>query len=121
MSAVPAYKTTSTTAAKPRLRVVARKRNPLGSILLTLGMKFFVIAGIAFFVSSLCGQVMVEKARREGLKAVERSRDARKAEAILRRRLDSLTSLSSISEWAKGNSLIAPDNLVKEKSDAIIH
>jgi hypothetical protein len=69
--------------------------------------------GLTFLVSSLTGQVMVEKARREGIRSMQRAMDARKVEAVLRHRLDSITGLTSVDEWAKTHGFFAPDQLVK--------
>jgi len=73
--------------------------------LLTLGI---------FFASSLAGQVMVEKARRDGLRAVERNKAAIKDVARIRDRVQELTSSAAIQQWAEINHFIPPEGLVAE-------
>lgn len=77
---------------------------------------FATIAGVAFMCSSLLGQVMVEQARREGIRAMERAREARKMEAVLRSRLDVLTNLTSVEEWAKSKGMLAPEQQAQPSS-----
>lgn len=77
---------------------------------------FGIIAGIAFMSSSMLGQVMVEQARREGIRSMERAREARKMEALLRTRLDVLTNLTSIEVWAKSHGMLAPEQLAQPSS-----
>ena len=74
---------------------------------------FVIIAGIAFIGSSLSGNVMVEKVRREGLRAAERAREARKSEAILRQQVDILSSLGSVDDWAAAHGFTPPGGFAK--------
>ncbi|HVL38055.1 MAG TPA: hypothetical protein VM328_01570, partial [Fimbriimonadaceae bacterium] len=67
------------------------------------------LALLSFLASSLCGNVLMEKARREGLAASSRARDARRAEASVRRQVDALTSLGATETWAVANGFAAPD------------
>jgi hypothetical protein len=107
MSAVPVVRTR--TEAKPQARVVSRVRPSIAYILLVKSVSFILIALMVYLSSSLFGQVMVEKARREGIRATIRAREARKAESVLRRRLDSLTSLSAVEEWAGTHGFLPPE------------
>jgi hypothetical protein len=109
MSAVPA--TNTTTTAAPRLRARVARRSKTQTALKSRALAFATIVASTYLVSSLFGQVMVEKARREGISAVARASDARKMEAVLTRRLDSLTSLTSVDQWAKTHNFFPPDQL----------
>jgi len=89
--------------------VVAGRRTRVNTAaLLTL---FLVVGGSTFFASSLAGHVMVEKARREGISARQRAGDARKAGALLRARVDALTSLGAVEAWANSHGFVAPDGV----------
>jgi hypothetical protein len=75
-----------------------------------------MLASIAFVVSAasgLTGQVMMEKARREGIRAAVRAREARTAEALLRTRVTELTSMSSVQDWALAHGFQAPDMMTR--------
>lgn len=120
MSAVPATRTTTGPAVRPQLRVHVRPKPSIGSVVLNRFFAFSCIAIFAFFVSSLCGQVMVEKARREGIKALSRAVDARKEEASLRRRIDSLSSLSSIDDWARTHGFVSPESVALAKKETSV-
>jgi hypothetical protein len=130
MSAVPATKATPRVEERRRHRHRSRRPNPRPiqkpqdrmaerakakrrSIAMAQATTFAIIAGITFMASSLGGHVMVEKARREGLRAAERAREARKVEAVLRQKIDYMSSLSTVEAWATSHSFIAPDGLVQ--------
>lgn len=78
---------------------------------------FVILAGLSFIASSLSGHVMVEKVRREGLRAGERAREARKAEAVLRQQVDALSSLGSVEDWAAAHNFVGP-GIVARVGDA---
>lgn len=107
MSAVPASRPLVHT--RPQLRVVTRSRTKVVRIAIARCVMFGVVALATSAASSLAGSVMVEKARRDGIRAVERSRDARAAEAVLRTKVNELTSLSAIQDWAYSHGFEAPD------------
>jgi hypothetical protein len=111
MSAVPAIRSPwrSRTERRPALRVVSGTR--VRPRLSDAAILFVVVGGMAFFSSSLLGHVMVEKARREGISARARALDARKAETLLRSRIDGLTSLASVEGWAHAHGFVAPDGI----------
>jgi hypothetical protein len=88
-------------------RAKAKSRLAISSKLIT----FAIIVGFTFMASSLAGQVLVEKARREGIRATERARDARKAEAVLRQQVDALQSLDNVEAWATAHGFTAPDGI----------
>jgi hypothetical protein len=77
-----------------------------------------IIVGLTYLVSSMTGQVMVEKARREGISASGRALEARKVEAELGKRLDMLTSFASVDEWAKTHNFLPPDQLAATPGNA---
>jgi hypothetical protein len=71
---------------------------------------FTVMTGIAFSTLSLAGQVMVEKARRDGIRATYRARQTSREIADLRGQVQELSSSRSIDDWAAANGFIATDS-----------
>ena len=67
---------------------------------------FAVITGIAFSTLSLAGQVMVEKARRDGIRATARARQTSREIADLRGEVQDLASSRSIDDWAAANGYL---------------
>lgn len=93
--------------ARPSVRPVRatrRKANVTGR-LVTLAF----VALLSFGVSSLSGQVMLEKARHEKAAAVARTKEAQRAEVALREKLDDLTSADRIAEWASAHGFMPAD------------
>ncbi len=74
---------------------------------------FAVIVGVTYLISSLSGQVMVEKARREGIAASARAAEARKVVDELSQRLASLRDLPAVEAWAKTHKFFLPDQLAQ--------
>jgi hypothetical protein len=111
MSAIPA--THTYTEAAPRLRAATRFRKSTltATDVMARALAFSFIAGLSFLASSMGGQVMVEQARRDGISALGRSVEARRAESILRRKVESQASLSSIQSWAESNGFHAPEEM----------
>ena len=110
MSAVPAQKPIIVPRpARPQLRVEIGVQPSVKSKVFAKSALFAVLTLSFFFSSSLAGQVMVEKARRDGLHAVERARDASKETAILRDRVQDLTRGSAIDSWALENGFTTPE------------
>lgn len=107
MSAIPASRPISASRRKARTQARART-NVWGSILGGAAL-FAVVAVATFLASSMAGQVMVEKARREGISAQRRASDARRAEAALRSRISELTGFTAMENWALSHGYIAPD------------
>jgi hypothetical protein len=56
---------------------------------------------------------MMEKARREGIRAQERARAARKAEIVLRQSIDAMTGLTALNDWAQAHGFRAPEQLTE--------
>ena len=107
------HRVTSGPIAQTRVHTRTRTRGRSGSESQTIARAatFAIIVCCAFIASSLFGNVMVEKARREGLRAAERAREARKAETVLREQVDMLVSLTAVEDWATAHSFVAPDGL----------
>jgi hypothetical protein len=72
-------------------------------------MTFCVLAASTYLVSSMSGQVMVEKARRDGITAQRRATEAKRAEAGLRSRINELTGFSNLEAWALAHGFVASD------------
>src|SRR5688572_33048980 len=125
MSAIPATGPSTTTTERrqhrsrseperrPARRVMTRRQARDRSATWAKVTGFVIIAGLTFMASSLAGQVMVEKARREGLRASERAREARKVEAVLRQKIDYLGSLGTVEAWATSHNFVAPDGVIQ--------
>jgi|GEM_PF-2419979 len=116
MSAVPVHKPIiiARPKAKPELRVEQGTRPSVLTLILSRAALFTLLTLGIFFASSLAGQVMVEKARRDGLRAVERNKAAIKDVARIRDRVQELTSSAAIQQWAEINHFIPPEGLVAE-------
>ncbi|HTQ09619.1 MAG TPA: hypothetical protein VMI31_06065 [Fimbriimonadaceae bacterium] len=116
MSAVPVNKPIiiARPKAKPELRVEQGTRPSILSLLLAKAVLFAMLTLGIYFASSLAGQVMVEKARRDGLRAVERNQAASKEVAFLRDQVQAITDSSAIASWAELNHMIPPEGLVAQ-------
>ena len=91
---------------QPIRRVKTQKRV---SALVAQSASFVVVTGIVFSTFSLMGQVMVEKARRDGIRASERARSASRDIAALRQDVQNLSSSQSIDDWATSNGFVPTD------------
>ncbi|HWA84297.1 MAG TPA: hypothetical protein VG820_12710, partial [Fimbriimonadaceae bacterium] len=100
------------TRPKPQLRVEQGTAPSVASRVLTKSATLVAVTLAVFFASSLSGQVMVEKARRDGLRAVGRAKDAAKEVALLRQSVQDMTQPSRIDAWAEENGFVSPDSLV---------
>jgi hypothetical protein len=114
MSAVPVQKPIIVTRPKPQLRVEQGVRPSTLSRVASRAVVFGVLTVGVFFASSLAGQVMVEKARRDGIRASQRLKSASKEQAILRDRVLSMTRASSVSAWAQENGFVSLDTVAEE-------
>jgi len=74
---------------------------------------FAAVTGITFFACSLAGQVMVEKSRRDGMRATARARQTSRDIAELRTQVQELASSRSIDEWAAANAFIPTESAPK--------
>ncbi len=59
-----------------------------------------------FVTSSVLGNTMLEKARRDRIRAVERTKDGREEVSRLRRVLNGMTSMESVDRYAMANGLV---------------
>jgi hypothetical protein len=106
MSTITANRTTA-----KRRKSRAKRRIKVPEVVSSHAVAFIAVFGLTYFISSLSGQVMVEKARQEFIRANQKALDARKVEAELSKRLDSMTSLESIKDWAKTHNFKSLDEL----------
>ena len=83
-------------------------------------LKFCCVAIATFMVSSLVGHVMVEKSRREGLAALSRLREARKAESVLQERVYALSNVESVQAWALEHGFKAPEDAMKSRPESTL-
>jgi hypothetical protein len=92
-----------------RARSRARSRAKTIDIAAVLGgtIAFVIVAGLTCFAASLMGNVMVEKARRDGIGSMERARFAARESAALREEVQALTSPKAIDDWAQAKGLVA--------------
>jgi hypothetical protein len=77
-----------------------RRSSSVLSVFMTKAVALTVVAAAAYGASTLAGQTMMEQARREGLRAQERSRQARMDVGLLRERVARLSSMKTIENWA---------------------
>jgi len=66
------------------------------------------IATLTFALSSLSGHSMMEKARRDYVRAVDRSRAAKQDLALQRERVDRLCTMGAIERWAVSRGFTPP-------------
>lgn len=118
MSAVPAtqVRTRVRTRTRPQLRVVSRPKVNVGQAILVRTFAFAAIVAFTFLGSSLFGQVMAEKARRDGIRATERARAAVAGLAPLKAQLYERTNAQNVRLWAAQRGLVAPDQLAVPSS-----
>ena len=115
MSAVPVQKPIIVARPKPQLRIELGTKPRANSKALTRSVLFGALTLSVFFASSLVGQVMVEKARRDGIHAVARAKDAAKDVALLRDRFQAMSRASAIDAWAISHDLVPPESLTAQQ------
>lgn len=106
MSAIPA---TRSIDVRTRTKRTAKSRSKSASLLASRMLVFSVVAFCTYLASSMAGQVMVEKARRDGIAAQRRATDAKRTEGGLRSRINELTGFTAMDTWALGHGFVAPD------------
>jgi hypothetical protein len=74
---------------------------------------FSMIVLLVFGASNLAGNVMVERARRDGIGARQRLRAAVAAQSILAREIEALSNEEDLLAWAERNGFVAPHSPVK--------
>lgn len=108
MSAVPISKPYIET--RPQLRVVPGTGPSTATQVLRGLIAYVTIAVFAFGASSLAGHVMVEKARREGIRANQRLISAMAAQSVLTKQIEALSDQKDLELWATRNGFVAPDS-----------
>lgn len=114
MASIPATRT-ATTAVRPRPRSQAKTKT--AAVALGRTMAFLVLASATYLTSSMAGQVMVEKARRDGISAQRRAAEAKRAEVSLRARINELTGFSNLDSWATAHGLVASEQPIIPSGD----
>lgn len=98
-------------ARRPQTRTVRRSRRVSASAWLygaTVKTVTFGLMVMAFYlVSMIAGQTLMEQARRDGLRSMERARVAESEVVILRESLRRLTSVKAVDLWAKSRGFVA--------------
>jgi hypothetical protein len=105
MSAAPATRTLRPVSIG--IRTTARPRAAWGARFLARSAAFGALAGLAFFASSLLGQVKLEEARREEASARARSLAARQQSRTLQASVDRLARFDSVRDWAIAGGFVA--------------
>jgi hypothetical protein len=119
MSAIPVYREQYLTRSSSRSR--SKGKADLGVAMLVRGILFGLVIVAVYLASSLTGNVMMEKARREGLRAQERAQAAKKTEAGLRQSIDAMTGITAVGEWALAHGFRAPEQLAQPpKGDGFV-
>lgn len=114
MSAVPAIRTRIET--RPNLRVVSGSRQaPIVQAMRTM-TAFLLVTLVAFGASSLAGHVMVEKTRRDGIRATQRLKAAVTSQLVLAKQIDALSNPAELERWARQSGFVAPDAKAKTSS-----
>ena len=94
-------------------RIQTRKRT---SNVISTAVSFATIAAVTFCSMSLVGQVMVEKARRDGIRASGRAREAASRVAELRTQVQDVMSPGAIEAWALQQGFVPLDALPVAKA-----
>lgn len=111
MSAVPVQKPISVAQPKPHLRLEEKARTATRT---SAPARLAVLMGLAlatFIVSSIFGQVALEKTRREGIRISARASAAVRDESQLRDEILDLKQPSAIDAWAQENGFVPPERL----------
>lgn len=117
MSAIPAIRTTAVLTPSLRVATRPRARARSQSNFLVVGIVFCGLSYAFYGISSLAGSVLAEKARRETIAAVGRTKSATVAVDSLRRQVDQLRSLDAIDRWAAQNGFVAADRNLRTSLD----
>jgi hypothetical protein len=112
MSAV----TAKSTVPRRKARAKAKRRIRVPEAISKRAVSFVAILGMTYLASSLSGNVMVEKARQEAIKASQKALDAKKVEAELSKRLDQMTGFNAIGQWAETHNLKSVEELAALKA-----
>lgn len=99
-AARPVHK--AATVSRVRQRPVRRPRS--GAITKSLLLVGIVTMG-TYITSSVAGNTLLESARRDRIRSVERTKDSREDVARLRRVLDSMVSMDAVSRYASAQGM----------------
>jgi len=116
MSAIPIYRESYLARAGSRRR--SHRFADAAYLFMCRVLLFGLIAAVVYVASALTGNVMMEKARRDGILAQERARAARAAEGALRESIDEMTSLDALNDWACAHGFSAPEQLARAPEGA---
>lgn len=81
---------------------------------------FTAVAVVAFGFSILMGSSLKENARRDMVKAKERTKVARDDMARLRARMDRLSTMAAVDTWARARNFVAPHAVPGKDSDYVV-
>ncbi len=100
----------------PRRKARAKRRINVPEAISKRAVSFVAILGMTYLASSLSGQVMVEKARQEAIRASQKALDAKKVESELSKRLDQMTGFNAIGQWAETHNFKSIEELAALKA-----
>ena len=106
MSAIPIGK--PHIHARPRKSLAPTAGKVVWTDFMVVAAAFSLIVLLVFGASNLAGNVMVERARRDGISANQRLRAARAAQATLAREIEALSNEEDLLAWGKRNGFAAP-------------
>lgn len=112
MSAVPISKPYIESQPRPQLRVEVGTGPSLARQIVGSLIAFSLVMLLTVGVSSLAGQVMVEQARRDGIRANQRLHSAISAQATLAKQIEVLSNSRDLEQWALRNGFVAPESQV---------
>jgi len=92
-----------------------RRRTVLGNLVAGVAL-FGVTSFMAFGISTLSAQVMVEKARQEGISARSRTAQAERQIEGLQDRVAALASPSRVATWAPNAGFVSSEQLVDPRA-----
>lgn len=123
MSAQPVYRTVRPQKRRvSRARVIAQKRaaarRKAVSTAVGYAFLFLLVAATTFTFSTLIGHSMMENARLDSVRATSRARAAKAEVASLRNRIESLSNMKAIEDWAKSRGFLAPYQVAPVKQQA---
>ena len=104
-SAKRSTRVAQSTGTRARVRTRPTRRPRTGTLVNSL-IAVACLALFTFVTSSVVGNTMLEKARRDRIRAVERTKDSREEVSRLRRVLNGMTSMESVDRYAMANGLV---------------
>jgi len=108
--------TVNTTTKRRKAKTRAKRHVQIPAAISTRAVAFVAVLGVTYLASSLSGQVMVEKARQDAIRASQKALDARKVEGELSKRLDQMTGFNAIGQWAETHNFKSLEELTAAKS-----